>query len=113
MTLPLPPQGGKPWGFTKPGTKRWRVRYEHLRREGFDHNEAARLATTKIGTKAMLKGRRARLKWWKKAQSTKEFRKLTEKQIARIIMDFYAKGDWMDPWTQFYPEEEVDVYAEG
>ena len=98
--MPPPPRRRKV-GWTKPSTKLWQRRYDRLRSEGFDHNEAARLATGVVGSKAMLKGRKSRKKWYNDLLS----KGFTAAEIEESIDDMYDKFDWIDPWTQFYPEE--------
>jgi hypothetical protein len=92
---------GRPWGWTKPGTGRWKMRYDTLRREGFVHEEAARLATGIIGSLAMRRGRTVRRKWLKEALS-RGIR--TKSELEEAVDDMYDTYDWYDPWSQFYPE---------
>lgn len=93
---------GKRWGRTESGTKRWRVRYDRLRREGFVHEEAARLATGIIGSKRMREGRRDRMRWLESA--IKRHPSMTRKELEDAVDDLYDTYGWRDPWSQFYPE---------
>ena len=93
---------GKKWGRIEPSTARWKRRYDTLRQEGFVHEEAARLATSIIGSKRMREGRRARKKWFKEALIRHP--SMTKKDLEDAIDDLYDTYDWRDPWSQFYPE---------
>ena len=94
---------GRPWGRVESGTLRWKHRYDRLRREGFVHEEAVRLATGKIGTKKMMEGRRARRKWLK--DQLKGHPDLSKNELEEAVDDLYDTYDWFDPWSQFYHGE--------
>ena len=104
MTQGIPPPERRRVGWTAPGTPLWRRRYTALKAEGFVHEEAARLATGIIGSKAMRKGRRARKKWYRDAMG--KLPAFTQVAYEDAVDDMYDEFDWADPWTQFYPEEE-------
>ena len=90
------------WGRVEPETARWWTRYNRLRSEGFVHEEASPLATGVIGSKEMLRGRRQRRRWYEAAKRAG----MTDREIEERIDEMYDTEDWMDPWSQFYPEEE-------
>jgi hypothetical protein len=92
---------GKPWGRTEPGSTRWKHRYDTLRKEGFVHEEAARLAEGIIGSRMMREGRKRRIHWLKEALA-RGIR--TKDQLEEAVDDMYDTYDWYDPWSQFYPE---------
>ncbi len=92
---------GKNWGWQKPGSSRWKRRYDTLRREGFVHEEAARLAEGIIGSAPMRRGRAIRKKWLKEALARGI---KTKDQLEQAVDDMYDAYDWYDPYSQFYPE---------
>lgn len=96
------------WRRVEPESPRWWARYRRLLSEGFVHQEAATLAEGIIGSKAMLRGRRIRKKWYEEAKRAG----LTAEEIAERVEEMYDTHDWMSEYTQFYPEEgdEGDEY---
>lgn len=95
------PGEGRKWGRVKPGSARWKRRYDTLRKEGFVHEEAARLAEGIIGSKKMQEGRKRRKQWLKEALA-RGIR--TKQQLEEAVDDMYDTYDWYDPYSQFYPE---------
>lgn len=93
--------GGR-WGKVVPETTRWWQRYNRLKGEGFVHEEAAILAEGIIGSKTMRRGRALRRKWFESVKSLG----LSDREIEERIDEMYDTEDWMDPYSQFYPEEE-------
>lgn len=89
-------------GRIDPETPLWWRRYNKLKSEGFVHDEAADIATGNIGTKSMVRGRERRKKWYESAKRAG----LSDREIEERIDEMYDTEDWMDPWSQFYPEEE-------
>lgn len=92
---------GTKWGRVEPGSPRWLRRYEVLKREGFVHEEAARLAEGIIGSETMRRGRAARRRWLKEVLA-RGIR--TKEQLEEAVDDMYDTYDWYDPYSQFYPE---------
>lgn len=90
------------WGKVEPETYRWWQRYNRLRSEGFVHDEAATIAAGIIGSREMRKGRARRKKWYEAAKRAG----LSDREIEERIDEMYDTEDWMDPYSQFYPEEE-------
>ncbi len=90
------------WGRVEPESYRWWQRYNRLKSEGFVHDEAAVLAEGVIGSKKMQRGRRARKKWYDTAKRAG----LSDREIEERIDEMYDTEDWMDPYSQFYAEEE-------
>jgi len=91
---------GKKWGRVTPGSLRWKQRYDRLRREGFVHEEAAKLAEGIIGSKNMREGRKRRIVWMQQADRLS----MTKKQLEAAVDDMYDTYDWYDPYSQFYSE---------
>jgi len=90
------------WGRVEPETYRWWQRYNTLKKEGFVHEEAARLARGIIGSEEMRRGRARRRAWYKAAKRAG----LSDAEIEERIDEMYDTEDWMDPYSQFYPTEE-------
>ncbi len=93
---------GKKWGRITPGSIRWEQRYQTLRREGFVHEEAARLAEGVIGSAPMRRGRARRRAWLKEALA-RGIR--TKAELEAAVDDMYDAYDWYDPYSQMYPEQ--------
>lgn len=92
---------GKPWGRVLNTSRRWEHRYETLRKEGFVHEEAARLAEGIIGSKTMREGRKRRRAWLREALD-RGIR--TKEELEHAVDDMYDTYDWPEPYSQFYPE---------
>lgn len=90
------------WGRVEPETPRWWKRYNTLKSEGFCHDEATLLAEGIISSKSMMRGRRTRKLWY---ESIKPLG-LTDDELATRVDEMYDTEDWMDQYSQFYPEEE-------
>lgn len=90
------------WGRVEPESKRWWQRYNRLKSEGFVHDEAAVLAEGIIGSKDMRRGRARRRKWFASIAPLG----LSDREIEERVDEMYDTEDWMDPYSQFYPEEE-------
>jgi len=90
------------WGRVKPESYRWWQRYNRLKGEGFVHDEAAVLATGIIGSEKMRYGRKRRKEWYAAAKRAG----LSDREIEERVDEMYDTEDWMDPYSQFYPEEE-------
>lgn len=90
------------WGRVAPESKRWWMRYNRLRSEGFVHDEAAVIAEGIIGSKYMRRGRRRRKKWYEAAKLAG----LSDREIEERVDEMYDTYDWMDQYSQFYPVEE-------
>jgi len=92
--------GKRRWGRVVPESYRWWQRYNTLKREGFVHEEAAVLAEGIIGSDKMREGRKRRRQWFKEAKLAG----LSDKEIEERVDEMYDTEDWMDPYSQFYPE---------
>ena len=92
------------WGRVEPEALRWWRRYNKLRSEGFVHDEASLMAEGVIGSKDMLRGRAHRKKWYEAAKRAG----LSDKEIEERVDEMYDTEDWIDPYTQFYPESGYD-----
>jgi len=89
-------------GRVEPETPQWWRSYNTLKSEGFVHDEASLIAEGIISSPAMMKGRRARKKWFESIRRLG----LSDKEIEKRVDEMYDTEDWMDPYTQFYPETE-------
>jgi len=90
------------WGRVEPESARWWQRYNRLRSEGFVHDEASLIAEGIIGSKTMKRGRERRRRWYEAAKREG----LTDREIEERVDEMYDTYDWMDQYSQFYPEEE-------
>lgn len=89
-------------GKAETESRMWWRRYTALRHDGFAHVEAYSLAERRIGTPAMLKGRKLRRKWFKE---TIEGLGMSEAEIAEAVSVMYENMEWSSEYEQFYPEE--------
>ena len=97
-------------GRIKRETPLWWRRYNTLKREGFVHDEASPLAEGRIATRSMLRGRRARRKWYAKITAGL---KMTPEEYEDAVNEMYADELWSSEYDQFYPEEyRMSTYEE-
>lgn len=96
------------WGRQEPGSKRWWRRYNTLVREGFIHEEAARLAEGRIASPAMREGRKYRREWVRdiKKQFPGILPSARGTDYEALVLDMYEAFDWRYPYSQFYAEPE-------
>lgn len=84
------------------GTPAWQRRYDTLIKEGFSDSEASLFASYRIGTPAIVRGRKMRKKWFAKLVERLGRVPSPEELQEKYIRELYDRYDWMTYHDQFY-----------